>query len=303
MTEKGVNNKKGCIMNLKNDTQNFLRLLTDTLEKKFKNLFKTEKNEKNSTITLQFSDDNSPYQQEITQLQSAIQTAREYQDIKNNIMQGASDEQQQNAQKLVNTFQDAQPLVEVLSADAKELETIFTSALSKMADGTQNFSDIMKNVLNDLKNYFIKSISDAIVNGIINSTVKDSVSSLFSGFGESAFSSNSTKGIFSNILHSIFSFHSGGLIPQGTGFSLPGTSEYLTVLKGGERVLSPSENTAYNNESQNNGNVVVNNFNIKSWDSKDVQQYLLDNKNLLANITADNIKYNNANLRYMIGRG
>jgi len=34
-----------------------------------------------------------------------------------------------------------------------------------------------------------------------------------------------------------------------------------------------------------------------------IQQYLLDNKNLLANITADNIKYNNANLRYMIGRG
>ena len=74
---------------------------------------------------------------------------------------------------------------------------------------------------------------------------------------------------------------------------MPGTAEYLAILKGGERVLSPAESVAYNKNSSDSQvskkNMVVNNFNIQAWDSKDVKEYLLDNKNLLASITAENM--------------
>ena len=161
-------------------------------------------------------------------------------------------------------------------------------------------------MLDDLKNYFIKTIAKAISDKILNSSASEMFStSLTSQNSDTSGGFNifglikSFLGVFSS--SSLYTRHSGGIVPTGTGsYALPGTSEYLAVLKGGERVLSPAENADFNN-SQNGQNVIVNNFNVKAWDSKDVQKYLLDNKNLIANITADNIKYNNANLRYMIG--
>ena len=62
------------------------------------------------------------------------------------------------------------------------------------------------------------------------------------------------------------------------------------------------ENTSYNSNGSQSGSspVVLNNFNIKAWDSKDVKQYLLENKNLLNQITFDGIKNNNCQLRNMV---
>ena len=97
----------------------------------------------------------------------------------------------------------------------------------------------------------------------------------------------------------LFKHHSGGVIPSGASYSLPGTQEQLALLKGGERVLSPSENTSYENGGGTSP-VVFNNFNIKAWDSKDVQRYLLENKQLLNSITYEGIKNNNCHLRHMV---
>ena len=94
-------------------------------------------------------------------------------------------------------------------------------------------------------------------------------------------------------------FHSGGVVPVGANPSLPGTKEQLALLKGGERILSPAENTNYSSDTGTSP-VVFNHFNIKAWDSKDVQSYLLENKELLNSITFDGIKNNSSQLRFMV---
>ena len=88
-------------------------------------------------------------------------------------------------------------------------------------------------------------------------------------------------------------------MPSGANYSLPGTQEQLALLKGGERVLSPSENVNYEN-SQAASPVIVNSFNIKAWDSKDVKKYLMENKQLLNQITYEGIKNNSSQLRMMV---
>lgn len=94
-------------------------------------------------------------------------------------------------------------------------------------------------------------------------------------------------------------FHSGGVVPVGANYSIPGAKEQLAILKGGERILSPSENVSYSG-SQSSSPVVINSFNVKAWDSKDVSKYLLENKQLLNAITFEGIKNNNSQLRTIV---
>lgn len=81
---------------------------------------------------------------------------------------------------------------------------------------------------------------------------------------------------------------------------VPGTQEQLALLKGGERILSPGENASYNSGQGSSSPIVLNNFNVKAWDSKDVKKYLLENRQLLNQITFQGIKDNNAQLRHMV---
>lgn len=253
--------------------------------------------EKVSSVMVKLNDTaksaKSAYQEEISQIKTAMQTVQNLSDATSRLS-NINSQNVEMAQNLVDTYQEASLCANSLSADSDKLAGIFNSAIGEMIDGTKDFGDIMKGVLNDLRNYFIKAVQDAITNGLISSTTGNVLSNSIGGVGFLG------GGFFSGLLGSILpSHHSGGVIPSGTGYSLPGTSEYLSVLKGGERVLSPAENVAYNNQTDRK-NVVVNNFNVKAWDSKDVQRYLLENKSLLASITAENIKYNNANLKYAV---
>lgn len=278
--------------NMKN---NFLQ----ELQKIFKNKLNSE-----LVINIKNNNQNSAYQKEIEQVKQTIESAQNFQVMKNDILKNITNsEQQKNALDLLETFKNAQPFAQALSADTKELQSIYASAMKNMSENTKTFGENLKQTINELKNYFIKSLADAVANGIIKTFSNDEINSLFNNFGQNNNFLSSSAGIFANLFSSIFGkHHSGGYIPNGTG-TLPGTSEYLSVLKGGERVLSPAENSALNNSSATNKqNVVINNFNVQAWNSKDVQQYLLENKDILAGITADNIKYNNANLRYMINQ-
>ena len=303
--------------NFKEDFQKEKKAFIDDIKKKIQYLVqdvgnkRADAKEKNEILIKiatgagsELSD--SPYKREIDEIERLFKADLEYQKLKNDIISNISDKDaQESALKVLESFKEALPVAEALSADTKELEKIFSSGLNKMITGAESFGDTMKGILNDLKNYFLKAVADAVVQGIVNSTIGNGLSSILAGLGDFTKGSlNGFGGFFSNVLGSIFKFHSGGVVPSGTGgYSLPGTSEYLTLLKGGERVLSPAENTAYGNNSYMNGqNVVVNNFNVKCWDSKDVQKYLLENKNILAGITAENIKYNNANLRFAMGQ-
>lgn len=236
----------------------------------------------------------SAYQEEISQIKTTMQNVQNLTNATSKLAE-VNSKHLEDAQNLVNTYQEASLCANSLSSDSDKLVGIFNSAIGEMIDGTKDFGDIMKGVLNNLKNYFIKAAQDAIMNGIISTTTGNALSNGISG--ASFLGGGFLSGLFGSFLPS---HHSGGVIPSGTGYSLPGTSEYLSVLKGGERVLSPAENVAYNNSQTDRKNVVVNNFNVKAWDSKDVQKYLLENKSLLASITAENIKYNNANLKYAV---
>lgn len=236
----------------------------------------------------------SAYQEEISQIKTTMQNVQNLTNATSKLAE-VNSKHLEDAQNLVNTYQEASLCANSLSGDSDKLVGIFNSAIGEMIDGTKDFGDIMKGVLNNLKNYFIKAAQDAIMNGIISTTTGNALSNGIRG--ASFLGGGFLSGLFGSFLPS---HHSGGVIPSGTGYSLPGTSEYLSVLKGGERVLSPAENVAYNNSQTDRKNVVVNNFNVKAWDSKDVQKYLLENKSLLASITAENIKYNNANLKYAV---
>lgn len=254
--------------------------------------------EKVSNVMIKINDTvttaKSAYQDEINQIKTTMQNVQGLTNATNKLAE-VNSQQAAIAQSLVDTYQEASLCANTLSDESDELVGIFNSAIGDMIDGTKDFGDIMKSVLNDLKKYFIKLAQDAITNSVISQTTGNALTSAING--ANFFSGGFFSGLFGSVLSS---HHSGGVIPSGTGYSLPGTSEYLSVLKGGERVLSPAENVAYNNSQTDRKNIVVNNFNVKAWDSKDVQKYLLENKSLLASITAENIKYNNANLKYAV---
>ena len=148
-----------------------------------------------------------------------------------------------------------------------------------------------------------KSLMSSI-NNIFNS-IGGKIGNIFSGIaggGESGFIKPKSwwRKFTEDVLHIGVKFHSGGVVPLSSeGYELPGTKEQLAILKGGERVLSPSENVSYSN-NQGSQPIIFNNFNVKAWDSKDVQKYLLENKNLLNAITFEGIKDNNQRLRQMV---
>lgn len=286
----------------------FLKEIKKNLKTIVQNI-QNNKSDKNNTITL-YSEDNSSssaYQVEINKMKELISSTEKYNTAKSQMVQGLTDKTDiQSAQNITETCEETSSFLEQLGLDSTEFSNIFTSAFEKVINKSESFSDAMKNMLDDLKNYFIKTIAAAISESIISKQDSDTFFNFLSssssetsgGFGITSLLS-SFLGLFNS--NSIPSHHSGGVIASKAGYSLPGTQEYLALLKGGERVLSPSENASFSDNANKQGQVVVNNFNVQAWDSKDVQQYLLENKNLLANITADNIKYNNANLRYMIG--
>lgn len=91
-------------------------------------------------------------------------------------------------------------------------------------------------------------------------------------------------------------YHSGGIVP--------GTKEQLALVKGGERVLNPTENSAYTSgEEGENTQGAVNNvmmFNIKAWDGKDVVNILKSHEATLNQITCAGIKNNRQGLRTMV---
>lgn len=198
----------------------------------------------------------------------------------------------------------AKNLANFINADISDVSNMFGSAVEKMITGSKSFSDIMKSLVDDLCSYFIRQFSQMAVNGLINPQSGSILSGIFST-ASNVFSAGTSSGfggmIVSGIKSLFGSHHSGGM--TASGYGLPGTNEYISVLKGGERVLSPAENVSYskgNDDISPNPPVVVNSFNIKAWDSKDVKQYLTENKSLIAGITAENIKNNSSNLRQLI---
>lgn len=172
--------------------------------------------------------------------------------------------------------------------------------LQKVLLGYKSFSEGMKSVGADMSRYMLKQLTDTLMQMIFTQQNASAVGKGFSALlGWGGGTAGAVGGFLANILGS--KHHSGGIVPIGANAELPGTEEQLALLKGGERILSPAENTSYNNDGGGGSSpVVFNNFNVKAWDSKDVQKYLLENKQLLNSITYEGIKNNNNHLRNMV---
>jgi len=178
----------------------------------------------------------------------------------------------------------------------KKLSNEFSDGLSDMISGYKSFSDVIKDMTGSLTDFMIKQFTEAISSLLFN----EATSALFNnllGAGLNMATGGASSAL--GFIGGLFTHHSGGIVPSGANYSLPGTQEQLALLKGGERVLSPSENVNYEN-SQAASPVIVNSFNIKAWDSKDVKKYLLENRQLLNQITFEGIKNNNAHLRHIV---
>ena len=182
----------------------------------------------------------------------------------------------------------------------EELGNIVAESLDSIIWDFDNFDKTMRNLTKQLMKSLLNDITDLIF------------SNLFSLGGDTSILSLLVDGVTGGgILGGLASFalglfgkskkhHSGGVIPTAS-YELGGTGEQLALLKGGERVLSQGENVEYSNAKQSEQPVIFNNFNIKAWDSKDVQKYLLENKNLLNSITYEGIKNNHQHLRSIVG--
>lgn len=244
----------------------------------------------------------SEYENEITQIKELILQTQKFSDLKQRLnVQITDNSQKAQLQSLSKSFEDTLPILSQMGLDATDFAKIFNSSFDRVLTKSQSFSQSMKSLMDDLKRYFIKSLAESVSSSIFNSVANSNFLSSLSGFSSGGFGVSGMLRSFLGIFSGIKSHHAGGVIPSGASYTLPGTQEYLALLKGGERVLSPSENASFSKDDNQKNKIVVNNFNVKAWDAKDVQQYLIENKNLLASITAENIKYNNANLRYMTG--
>ena len=185
----------------------------------------------------------------------------------------------------------------LLGKTGKKVSSEFSSGLQDMIKGYKDFSDVMEEMTASLTDYMIKQFTDKLMQNVFSENTMNIVSSLFGGFfnwGGGA--AQSALGFIGSLFTK---HHSGGIVPSGANYSLPGTDEQLALLKGGERVLSPSENVSYE-RGQEASPVIVNSFNVKAWDSKDVSRYLLENKQLLNQITYEGIKNNYAHLRHIV---
>ena len=165
--------------------------------------------------------DRSPYQRERDELQAKIDNINKQKEMEQRIKTEIPDpEKQKDALEILKSYKDAESTAKNLSANTKDLEKIFNSAIDKMIDGSKDFNEIMEDVFVQLKQYFVKAILDAVMNGIVSSAIGERITGALNGVGN--FAGNATgsgiSGIF-NIIGKLFgSHHSGGYIPhQGNG--------------------------------------------------------------------------------------
>jgi len=223
---------------------------------------------------------------------------KELKKLEENKQKLSGKEQSKAIMDLEQLYQDrkAQATTEAWQNHGEEMGQILSKSYENILTEYQNFGDTMKGISTDIANYLIKESIRAVVQQIFATQKMQGFVSALSGFsGGGGFLGN----VFQGLGKGLGLFHTGGIVPVGANTEIPGTREHLALLKGGERILSPGENASYNS-SQQSSPIVINNYNIKAWDSKDVSRYLLDNKQLLNQITYEGIKNNNSHLRNIV---
>lgn len=179
-----------------------------------------------------------------------------------------------------------------------EISGIVSNSLDTMLTNYGGFSATMKQLAVNLAREMLKiAIQDAMAHISVKQMEAAAVTAL-----------NAVMGFFtggtSTAISGGMSFMSGIKTAHSGGYQLPGTDEQLKLLKGGERVLSPAETTAYNNNQSGvggQGTNIVYAPQVKAMDSRDVASWFNENKNQIINIIAQGTKDNTGGLRTVIG--
>ena len=223
---------------------------------------------------------------------------RELKKIEDNKQNFSATEKNKALYDLQQLYQDrkAQATTEAWQNHGEEIGQILSRSYDKILSEYENFGETMKGISTDIANYLIQESIRAVVQQIFATQKMQGFVGALSNFSGGNVWGNLVQGIGKGL----GIFHTGGVVPVGANADLPGTREQLALLKGGERILSPGENVSYKSNQQPSSPVVVNNYNIKAWDSKDVSRYLLENKQLLNQITYEGIKNNNNHLRNIV---
>ena len=188
---------------------------------------------------------------------------------------------------------------EVWMERGEKIAGIFQDSFSGIIDNYKNFGDEMKDLAKDLSLFLLQEASKTAMQQLFSTNKMQNLLASLTNISQGGGFKGSGAALIKGIGRAFGIFHSGGIVPVGANAEIPGTNEQFALLKGGERILSPSENTNYSSGGGTSP-VVFNNFNIKAWDSKDVRKYLTENKDLINQITFEGIKYNNSNLRNMV---
>ena len=229
--------------------------------------------------------------------------SEEYQKLQENKMKMSENNRTQALADLQKLYDQKylQAESEVWEERGAKISEIVGSGFEDILLKYDDFGDNMKKMANEITSYLAQEAIKGMLKQVFAAEQLQSIlgaintGATSSGFKGAAFSLlKGMTGFFGLTKH-----HSGGIAPVGANMQLPGTQEQLALLKGGERILSPAENTSYNS-NQGASPVVFNNFNVKAWDSKDVSKYLWENRTLLNQITFQGIKDNDAHLRTMV---
>ena len=215
---------------------------------------------------------------------------------------GLSQTEQKEARKSLDDLYDKRTLEaeeEVWMERGEKIAGIFQDSFDGIIKNYKNFGDEMKDLAKDLSLFLLQEASKTAMQQLFSTNKMQGLLASLTNISQGGGFKGSGAALIKGIGRAFGIFHSGGIVPVGANAEIPGTNEQFALLKGGERILSPSENTNYSSGGGVSP-VVFNNFNIKAWDSKDVRKYLTENKDLLNQITFEGIKYNNRNLRNMV---
>lgn len=200
-----------------------------------------------------------------------------------------------NELALLRTSQLAQLQLNTWRGYGHDIKSIFDSTFSTMLTNYGSFGENMQQLALNISKKLLEIALQETLKMISFEKMKQAA----------ILATKAIKGAFSFGIGALF--HSGGtIVPTEKhhygGITTPDQTEHFALLKNNERVLSPAETSAYNqNESSQNGqNYIVYAPQVRAMDSRDVAQWFNDNKQQVISIVADGIKNNNQGLRTQI---
>ena len=198
-----------------------------------------------------------------------------------------------NQLEIFKTKQLADIQIDIWRQRGHEVQQIFQDTFSEMLVNYGDFSDNMRQLALNLTNYMIKQALEEAMKLISIEKMKQAAY-MATGLIKKAF--GGIAGLF---------MHSGGtVLPTSKhhygGMEVPDQTEHFALLKNNERVLSPSETSAYNQNENNNPNYIVYAPQVRAMDSKDVADWFNENKNQIIGIISNGIRDNKQGLRTQI---